>query len=77
MGPKGQWSKVQTDKGELTALFPDGSMTPAGEWEFDAACGHAAVICFGELPPIAKVISQQEFCFDDDPADMDALAEMD
>lgn len=76
-GPKGSRGTVPTKKGNITVLKPDGSYPMPGKWDFEEACLHAAEICFSEgLPALAKVVAQQEYCFDDDPADLDALAEL-
>lgn len=59
-----------------TAIFPDGSIPPAGEWGFEEACAHCAPLCFN--PPerydnkLVK-ISQSEHCFDDDEDDLEYL----
>lgn len=64
---------MQTNLGALTVQFPDGRLPMAGEWEFEKACEFAAPICFGQLPAIATRIYQEEYCFDDDPADIEEI----
>jgi hypothetical protein len=64
---------VETNLGTLTMQIPDGRLPRAGEWEFDRACAFADPICYGPLPAMAARIAEQEHCFDDDPADLEAL----
>lgn len=53
--------------------FSDGSVKQAGEWEFENACRHAESICYGDLPEICTQIKQSEYCFNDDPADLEEV----
>lgn len=67
---------IETNLGSLTVLYPDGRITPPGSWEFTSACLYAAPICFGPLSSLAKTIQQQEYCFDDDPNDLEKLKQL-
>jgi len=48
----------------------------AGEWLINEATAFAEPICYGELSAIASRIYQNESCFDDDPADLQALGKV-
>jgi hypothetical protein len=47
---------------------------PAGEWGMDEACRFAEPLVFGELTALHRQVAAVEHCFDDDPADVAALA---
>jgi len=71
------WSLLGDGERKGIWHFPDGRIPSAGEWEFEKACQFAESICFSEkLPAICKVISQNEYYFDDDHNDLMQLAQM-
>ena len=54
-----------------TLIFPDGSLPPAGNWELKAALAHCIPIVHGDLNiEKARLVLQNEYIFDDDPADL-------
>jgi hypothetical protein len=75
-GKSGKVEALNVGGEALTAMYPDGSMPMAGQWEFDAAVAYCASICFGDITvhrQQALQILEREHCFDDLPADLEAL----
>ena len=59
----------------LTLVHPDGSLPMAGDWTFENACTHCEAIVYGPLPLAkAREVAAYEYCFDDDPEDLEVLA---
>lgn len=55
-------------------VFPDGRIARPGEWDFDRACLFAEPIVYGrQLPKNAALVAATEYCFDDDPEDLEEL----
>jgi hypothetical protein len=69
----GDRRQMETFLGETTVVFPDSRITSAGAWSFENACNFAEPIIFGTLHEICKIIVKQEYCFDDDPADLEKM----
>jgi hypothetical protein len=60
----------------MTVIYPDGTLPKTGEWEYEAAIAHCTPLCFGDIRQWrdrALQILEREYCFDDDPADLEAL----
>ena len=73
-GPKGTISVTRTEKYErITVIYPDGTMTRAGQWDYSDAIQYATPIVFGPLGKQARQVIEQEYYFDDDPADLELL----
>ena len=65
---------TRTEKYErITVIYPDGTMTRAGQWDYSDAIQYAAPIVFGPLGKQARQVIEQEYYFDDDPADLELL----
>lgn len=60
----------------ITIQYPDGRLPRAGHWEFEKAIEFCDPLCFEPAEKYLKTllqISEREYCFDDDPADLEAL----
>lgn len=60
----------------ITVQYPDGRLPRAGHWEFEKAVKFCEPLCFEPAQRYLKIlvqISEREYCFDDDPADLEAL----
>jgi hypothetical protein len=60
----------------ITIQFPDGRLPRAGHWDFQQAVKFCEPLCFEPAQRYLKIllqISEREHCFDDDPADLEAL----
>ncbi|MFQ3619177.1 MAG: hypothetical protein SNJ57_19430 [Cyanobacteriota bacterium] len=59
----------------MTTITP-GRLPMPGQWTFEAAVAHAAPLCFNHASKYLNTllqIQEREYCFDDDPADLEAL----
>ena len=64
---------TRTDLGDITVSYPDGRLPRAGQWDFDRAVQFCCPICFGQLSRYALKIVVMEYCFDDDPQDLEQV----
>lgn len=72
-GPEGL---ISTRGDALTVIYPDGSLPRAGAWKIEQAIAHCDPLCFGDIRNYreqAELILKHEKCFDDEPADLEAL----
>lgn len=60
-------------KQPITAIYPDGRLPRAGMWEIARAMEFCSPICFGNLSRLALRVVVQEYCFDDDPKDLELI----
>lgn len=72
-GTNGRQEQVETNIGTLTVQYPDGSLPPAGQWEFEKALKFAEPLCYGELTEIHYKCYKNEHCFDDAPEDIEQI----
>jgi len=58
----------------MTTITP-GNLPLPGSWSFEAAVAHAAPLCFdpAEKYLLLIQIQEREYCFDDDPEDLNVL----
>jgi hypothetical protein len=59
----------------MTAIVP-GTLPMPGDWNFKAAILHCDPLCFGKISNYryrAIQIIEREYCFDDDPLDLESL----
>jgi hypothetical protein len=62
----------------VTMLRPDGSLPSAGVWGLDSAIAFCEPLCFDaaiKYRDILTQIQEREYCFDDDPKDLEELRE--
>lgn len=60
----------------VTVQYPDGRLPRPGHWKFEEAVKFCAPFCFEPAEKYIKTLLQiveREYCFDDDPADLEAL----
>lgn len=69
----GEISQAFLGEHPITLLYPDGRLPRAGEWEINRALEFCSPICFGKLSRLALRVVVQEYCFDDDPSDLDII----
>lgn len=75
-GDRGTIEAISIDGQNLTCIKPDGSLPKPGDWSFEDAIVHCASLCFGDISQWrdrALQIQEREYCFDDDPEDLEAL----
>jgi hypothetical protein len=61
---------------KVTVLYPDGTLPAPGEWEFEKVIAFCDPLCFQPAEYFLeklKAISIHEYCFDDDPQDLQAI----
>ena len=60
----------------ITIQYPDGSLPRVGDWSFDKAVEFCNPLCFDGAEKYLNLlvqIQEREYCFDDDPSDLDVL----
>jgi len=57
----------------ITLLYPDGRLPRAGQWGLSRALEFCSPICLGQLSRLALRVVVQEYCFDDDPKDLELV----
>lgn len=72
-GASGRQTQVETNLGVMTLQYPDGSLPPAGHWEYEKALDFANPLCYGELTKIHYECYRYEHCFDDAPEDIEQI----
>ena len=75
-GENGRIEAVNLGGESLTAIYPDRSLPSAGKWDFESAIAHCDPLCFGDANQYRDRLIQileREYCFDDDPADLEVL----
>lgn len=72
----GEISSLALGDEAITVLHPDGTLPMAGQWRIEDAIAHCSPLCFDPAEKYLKTllqIQEREYCFDDDPADIEAL----
>jgi hypothetical protein len=75
-GANGSVNAIEVGGEAMTAIAPDGSLPRSGQWTFEDAVKHCVPLCF---EPAEKYrdrllqIQEREYCFDDDPKDLEKL----
>lgn len=72
-GSNGRQAQIETQIGTMTAQCPDGSLPPAGKWEYEKALKFAEPLCYGELTELHFKCYKHENCFDDLPEDTEQI----
>jgi hypothetical protein len=75
-GVNGSVNAIEIADEAMTAIYPDGSLPRAGEWNFEDAIVHCARLCFSPASDHRSQLIQimeREYCFDDDPKDREEL----
>jgi hypothetical protein len=75
-GVHGTIGAINIGEQAMTCIKPDGSLPKPGDWSFEDAIVHCEPLCFGDISPWrnrALQIQEREYCFDDDPEDLEAL----